>query len=107
MHSFLLVDLYSQMPYLPEEMRSWQRERALAWMCIFGEVWEVDHSRTPSFRRIGDGDIILGESHTIFFRSWIGCELIFEYPAPGEMYKVADLRRGWSSYEPTEDESDL
>ncbi len=106
MDSFHMVDLYSQMPYLPQRMRGWPQERVLAWMRLFGEVWQMDRSKAPSFRRMTDSGALSNQSHTYYFRSWIGCELIFEYPAPGEMYKVGDLRRGWSSYAPPEGADD-
>lgn len=110
MRPFVLVDLYSQMPYLPREMRSWPRERVLMWMRLFGEVWQIQFRAKPntgagittysaaSYWRIDDVRDICPESDTFLFRSVIGMELAFQYSAPGELYRPGDLRRGWSSY---------
>jgi hypothetical protein len=38
MREFILIDLQTQMPYLPQTMRDWQRKRILAWMRVWGEV---------------------------------------------------------------------
>jgi hypothetical protein len=43
MTEFILVDLRTQMPYLPCEMRAWGRERILRWLRVYGEViWHGD-----------------------------------------------------------------
>jgi len=43
MAEFILVDLRSQMPYLPRIMRTWERERILRWLRVHGEVvWHGD-----------------------------------------------------------------
>ncbi len=100
MRLFHLVDLYSQMPYLPVQMRDWPREHVLAWMGLWGEVWQLGLTGTPDYKRLAAGDGISEQSDTFAFRSWIGCDLVFRYPAPGDLYKSGDLRRGWSSYDP-------
>jgi hypothetical protein len=38
MREFILIDLQTQMPYLPQAMRDWPRERILAWLRVWGEV---------------------------------------------------------------------
>lgn len=107
MRSFVLIDLYSQMPFLPQEMHSWPRERVLMWMRQFGEVRQIQFHKRPiigdaittysasSDWRIDEINDISPESDTFFFRSGIGLALTFQFPAPGELYKPGDLRRGW------------
>jgi hypothetical protein len=48
MRHFVLIDLYSQMPYLPQEMRFWPRERVLLWMRQYGEVGQIRWLPNPS-----------------------------------------------------------
>ena len=40
MRPFILLDLYSQADFIPQEVRSWPRQRMLAWLCQYGEVRE-------------------------------------------------------------------
>ncbi len=42
MQEFILVDLAAQMPFLPRYARAWPRERLLAWLRVWGEVWQVE-----------------------------------------------------------------
>lgn len=51
-------------------------------------------------------DVIADQSDTFAFRSWVGCELAFTYPAPGDLYKSGELRRGWSSCDPLTGQGD-
>jgi hypothetical protein len=106
MRRFHLVDLYSQMPYLPAEMRDWPREHVLAWMGLWGDVWQLGLNGTPNYQRLAAGDVVSAQSDTFFFRSWIGCDLVFTYPGPGILYKPGYLPQGWSSYDQPAGEGD-
>jgi hypothetical protein len=71
-----------------------------------GEAWQLGLNGTPGYTCLAAGDLISDQSDTCAFRSWIGCELVFAYPAPGVLYKSGDLRRGWSSYDQPVGEGD-
>ena len=62
-----MIDLVTQMPYLPRRMQTWPRERVLAWLRVWGEVWKVEPT----------GPYDMPNAYT--FRSWVGrwtyCEL--------------------------------
>jgi|GEM_PF-6856307 len=38
MREFVLIDLRSQMPFLPLFMKKWRRNKLLAWLKIYGEL---------------------------------------------------------------------
>ena len=79
MAEFTLIDLRSQMPYLPSYMRFWSRERFLNWLRIYGQVqW---------FRnRMEFGDTIYTFDDEYFFRSWVERETIFSiHESSGEL----------------------
>ena len=40
MRPFILLDLYSQADFIPQEVRTWPRQRVLAWLRQYGEVRE-------------------------------------------------------------------
>jgi hypothetical protein len=38
MREFILIDLRTQMPYLPASMQTWSRKRFLDWLHLYGDV---------------------------------------------------------------------
>src|SRR5215469_13620625 len=40
MRPFILLDLYSQAKFIPQEVRAWPRQRVLAWLRQYGDVRE-------------------------------------------------------------------
>lgn len=40
MRPFILLDLYSQADFIPQEVRTWPRQRVLAWLRQYGDVQE-------------------------------------------------------------------
>ena len=40
MRPFVLLDLYSQADFIPQEVRTWPRQRVLGWLRQYGEVRE-------------------------------------------------------------------
>lgn len=109
MRRFILIDLYSQMPYLPLEMRSWPRERVLMWMRQFGEVqqsqWspylneEVMARSGSTWCPIHDADDILPEYDTFGFRSFLGFVCVFVYRAPGDIFVPGQRHQAWSAWD--------
>ena len=49
MREFVLLDLNTQMPYLPRFMKEWPREEILRWLRLYGEVKESNRAHTPSY----------------------------------------------------------
>jgi len=79
--SFTLVDLVSQAEYIPRDVRAWPRERILAWLAQYGEVWRIEVWPIP---------VHLDDGNDFFFRSWIGCETGFRLTEDGSMALVGD-----------------
>jgi hypothetical protein len=77
---FILIDLQTQMPYLPEYMRTWSRERLLDWMRQFGEVHQ-----SPK------------DEGWYSFRSWVGRWASFVLSEAGELYIPGTYIRAWDS----------
>jgi hypothetical protein len=76
MAEFILIDLQTQMPYLPAYMRTWPRERFLDWLRLYGEVYHPEHMK---------------DRYT--FRSWSGRWTYFDYLESGELF-IPDTRVG-------------
>lgn len=74
LREFVLIDLTTQMPYLPAFTREWPRERLLAWLRVWGEVYKIE---TP-YSTPDDG--------WFAFRSWIGLMTPFVLSSDGHMY---------------------
>jgi hypothetical protein len=83
MREFLLVDLTTQMPYLPRRMQPWPRERVLAWLHVWGEVWKVEP--------FGPYD----RPEAYAFRSWVGCWTNFELTDDGRMSIPGTRVKAW------------
>lgn len=82
MREFILVDLESQIAFLPSEIRRQPREHFLYWMRQYGEVWEIERNRRPDVRAYS-------------FRSWVGLRAGFALMDDGRLR----LRgRTWSTY---------
>lgn len=88
MREFILLDLRTQMPYLPVEMREWPHERVLDWMLQYGEVRELETWRMPG-------------QHGFVFRSWLGLSTPFVLTDDGDMFipgaRIHAWRRGSTS----------
>ncbi len=82
MHEFILVDLATQMPYIPDIARTWPRERILAWLRVWGEVHKVEWPQVSS-----DDDYT--------FCSWVGCSTPFVLTQDGRMFIRGTLIRAW------------
>jgi hypothetical protein len=72
MGEFILIDLRTQMPYLPAYMRMWSRERFLDWLRMYGEI-----------RWLGDRPGWWIDSYV--FRSWVGLYATFVLHNAGEL----------------------
>jgi hypothetical protein len=71
---FILIDLATQMPYLPRSAKEWPRERMLAWLRVWGEV-EVMEPRTGVYDK---------DRYT--FRSWAGRWTWFVLTEDGDLF---------------------
>lgn len=86
MQEFILVDLATQMPYLPDTARTWPRERLLAWLRVWGEVLKLEWPQSPP-----DG----GDSSSYMFRSWSGPSTPFALTQDGHMFIRGTWIRAW------------
>jgi hypothetical protein len=87
MHEFILVDLTTQMHYLPRSMQTWPRERVLAWLRVWGDVWKIDSVgpyETPN---------------AFAFRSWCGRWTNCELTTDGRMYIPGTRVKAWADEE--------
>lgn len=82
MREFILVDLESQIAYLPAEIRQQPRDRLLGWLRQCGEVWEIERDRRP-------GECDFG------FRSWVGLFAGFTLTDDG---RIRLRGRSWSTW---------
>ena len=98
---FKLIDLRSQMPYLPGFMKAWSRPQLLAWMRNYGTVdllhspedkftqvlmaWEQEHGRQLDLR----------QDHFVFC-SWSGLCTMFVLTESMELFIPATQIRAWS-----------
>jgi hypothetical protein len=111
MRRFILVDLHSQMRYLPQEMRFWPRERLLLWMRQYGEVEQIQWLPNPDAKAgfvslycgprswpIENEDVISPESDWFAFRSFLGFMCGFIYPAPGDLRDSYSWSRAWGAF---------
>ena len=78
MASFVLVDLRSQLHYLPAAMRSWTRQQVLQWLQHYGEV-----RHSTNF------------PDTYFFRSWCGLETPFTLTEDNHLSIPGILVEAW------------
>lgn len=70
MHDFVLVDLYSQIEFLPHQVRNGSQKAFLRWLSERGEVREWRN-----------------QGHTVYiFRSRWGIEHAFTFPQDGDIY---------------------
>jgi hypothetical protein len=83
MREFVLVDLQTQMPFLPREMREWPRERLLGWLRFYGEVREVKQPWGYD------------EQQTYVFQSWVGLHTAFVLTNSGEMFIPGTRIEAW------------
>ena len=83
MRTFILVDLRTQMPYLPQEMRDWPRERVLAWLRQYGEVRELETWTWPQ-----------GKAYV--FCSWVGLYTSFVLTETGQMFVPGMRIAAWT-----------
>lgn len=88
MQEFTLVDLRSQLPYLPRFMQRWTREQVLEWLRLYGQVYKPDGAHTLS-------DPTLLED-VFYFRSWCGLESPFVLRGSLEWYIPSSAIRAWS-----------
>ncbi len=70
MHDFVLVDLRSQIEFLPQQVRNGSQEAFLRWLGQHGEVSEWSHQDSTFYS----------------FRSWWGIETNFIFPRDGDIY---------------------
>jgi len=83
LREFTLVDLTTQMPYLPTFIRTWPRDRLLAWLSVWGEVHKLEG--TPG----AEG------ADTYTFQSWVGRWTPFVLTQDGRMFIPATPIRAW------------
>lgn len=78
MHVFILIDLRSQIEFIPQNIRNGSQEAFLIWLSQHGEVREW----------IGRGEWEWDRRNYTFysFRSWWGIEHTFTFPADGDIY---------------------
>jgi hypothetical protein len=84
MHEFVLVDLTTQMPYVPRRMQTWPREQVLAWLRAWGEIWKIDS--------IGP----YATPDRYCFRSWWGCWTFFGLTDDGRMFIPGTHVEAWT-----------
>jgi hypothetical protein len=82
---FVLVDLYTQMPYLPRVARTWSYDRFLAWLRVWGEIREIEYP--PELFAVG--------RRTFAFRSWVGLYANFVLTDDGQMFVPGSRLRAW------------
>lgn len=82
---FILVDLYTQMPYLPRVARTWPRDRLLAWLSVWGEVRAIDYPP----------ELTSPDRQTFAFRSWVGLYASFVLTNDGRMIVPGARARAW------------
>jgi hypothetical protein len=82
LQEFTLIDLSTQMRFLPQIVRTWPRERLLAWLREWGEVREVTGA---GGRQLKD---------TYMFRSWVGQGTVFKVTDDGRLYLA--VTSGWA-----------
>jgi hypothetical protein len=82
------VDLATQMPFLPQYARAWPRERLLAWLRVWGEVWQVEWPQGMS------------DKDTYTFRSWVGRWTGFVLTDDGRMFIPGTRVRAWPDSAP-------
>jgi hypothetical protein len=80
---FVLIDLQSQLPYLPPRMRTWPRERLLRWLAVWGEVRKIEQLSYP-------------DADTYSFGSWIGLRTGFILTHDGRMFIPGTTIEAWS-----------
>lgn len=80
---FILIDLTTQMRFLPQVVRTWPRERLLAWLRVWGEVDEVT--------RMGRRQV----KDTYAFCSWVGRRTTFTLTDDGRLYLLGISGWAW------------
>lgn len=88
MREFVLVDLRSQLPYLPRFMQLWTRGQVLEWLRLYGQVYIPDSEHTLS-----DPDLL---RDVYYFRSWCGLESPFVLAESLELYIPSSAIRAWN-----------
>lgn len=77
MHGFILVDLRSQIEFLPQQVRNGSQETFLRWLSQHGEVREWTRRGEWAWDR---------RYYTFYsFRSWWGIEHTFTFPTEGDI----------------------
>jgi len=84
LREFVLIDLTSQMPYIPRHVRDWPRERLLAWLRVWGDV---DPIPTRYLEPAYD---------TYCFRSWLGLSMTFALTDSGRMFIPGTAIEAWN-----------
>lgn len=80
MREFRLINLASQMPYLPYFMQTWSSDHLIAWLKVYGEVrnladWYHEQARIhPEHWFYRDPSQF---DHTYHFQSWWGLDTVF------------------------------
>lgn len=85
---FILVDLTTQMPYLPLSARAWPRERLFAWLRVWGEVQMFEWTQSNS------------SDDTYTFRSWVGLTTTFVLTQDGRMFIPSTSIYAWPEHTP-------
>jgi len=78
MREFVLIDLRSQMPFLPLFMKKWRRNKLLAWLKIYGELRVFDEQKD-----------------TYFFHAWSGLDTFFILTTDGHMSIRSSRTKAW------------
>jgi hypothetical protein len=101
MREFHLIDLSTQLTYLPHFMREWNMDEILSWLKIYGEVIDLqrlvveDRERTHSdfVEGLHRSPIEWYNNHYIF-RSWWGFSTTFIL-SPGNIILSHGYQSAW------------
>lgn len=85
---FVLIDLNTQLAFLPCYMKFWTEEQFLAWLEIFGEVSRLSETIKASFLPLEN------YTHTYEFCSWCGIQTRFFYKQ-GALFIPGTSSRAW------------
>ena len=99
---FTLIDLRSQVPFLPRYMKMWSRPRLLAWMRNYGTVDAVDAPEAEYTQRMmkwerDHGIPRVPLPNRYFFCSWSGLSTILVLTEDMELFIPDSLIRAWGS----------
>jgi hypothetical protein len=98
MSEFVLIDLRSQITFLPRQMRTWPREHILGWLRIYGEVHPLGDPSKALNERLSPEHMRLFQD-TYIFRSWVGLQTGVVIRGPGDLFIPGTPLRAWMAPE--------